>query len=89
MYVYMELFYLIGLDVIYLTFYISVLSWMCFDFYKKVLKDELQFHKWIANYDKYNLKKEDQIREYVQYVEDTCVNIHDIDRIVMNKIKVE
>jgi hypothetical protein len=85
----MELFYLIGLDFIYLTFYVSVLSLMCFDFYKKVLKDELRFHKWIANYDKYHLKKEEQIREYVQYVEDTCVNIRNIDRTVMSKIKVE
>ena len=54
----MELFYIVGLDVIYLTFYITVVSWACFDFYKKVLKDELHFDKWLANYDKYNLKKE-------------------------------
>ena len=84
----MELFYIVGLDVIYLTFYITIVSWACFDFYKNVLKDELHFDKWLANYDKYNLKKEDQIREYTQYKEDMCINIRDIEKRGY-KIKIE
>ena len=85
----MGLFYLICIDVIYLLFYFITLSWACFDFYKKVVREEDRFHKWIANYDKYKLKKDDQIKEYIQYKEDTYVNISEINRNMIRKIKVE
>jgi hypothetical protein len=85
----MGLFYLFGIDVIYLLFYFTTLSWVCFDFYKKVIRDDDRFHKWIANYNKDHLKKDEQIREYMEYKKDTYVNIREIERNMINKIKVE